>query len=136
MLDSSLEFVLSARDAATLSAVLATCSPREVPVAGAAEELAQLLSGARVVADEALGRDVVALNAEVTYQELPGGTRRTVRLVHPASADASQSRISVFAPVGRALLGRRAGARIPVALPDSSIDELHVLAVGRSRRQS
>jgi transcription elongation GreA/GreB family factor len=56
--------------------------------------------------------------------------------VHPASADASKARISVFAPVGRALLGRRAGARVPVALPNAAIDELHVLAVDRTGRLS
>jgi transcription elongation GreA/GreB family factor len=65
----------------------------------------------------------------VTYVELPRGRTRTVQLVHPAAADASTARVSVFAPVGRALLGRRAGARVPVALPDASIDALHVVAV-------
>ena len=95
-----------------------------------------LLSGARVVTEEALGNDVVGLDTEVTYRELPGGARRTVTLVHPASADASKARISVFAPVGRALLGRRAGVRVPVALPNGAIDELHVLAVERTGRPS
>jgi regulator of nucleoside diphosphate kinase len=128
------DVVLSTRDAATLSAVLATFSPREAPLPGATDELADVLSGARVVAEDALARDVVALDAEVTYIERPAGARRTVRLVHPASANASAGRISVFAPVGRALLGRRAGARIPVALPDGTIDELHVIAVERAGR--
>ena len=123
------DVVLSARDAATLSAILASFSPREARYPGAADELIDVLEGARVVTDDALARDVVVLNADVTYVELPGGARRTVRLVHPASADASDARISVFAPVGRALLGRRAGARIPVALPDSSIDELQVVDI-------
>lgn len=125
------DVVLSARDAATLSAILASFSPREAPYPGAADELFDVLEGARVVEDDAVARDVVVLNAAVTYVELPGGARRTVRLVHPASADASNARISVFAPVGRALLGRRAGSRIRVALPDGSIDELHVVNVTR-----
>ena len=136
MLDHNNEVILSTNDAATLSAVLATVSPSATPVAEAADELAQMLSGARVVTEDALERDVVGLDAEVTYCELPGGARRTVRLVHPASADASKSRISVFAPVGRALLGRRAGARVPVVLPNGAIDELHVLAVDRPGRPS
>jgi transcription elongation factor GreA len=123
------EIVLSTHDAATLSAVLATISTRESPLPGAAEDLADMLAGARLVAPHAIDGDVVALNAEVTYVELPRGTARTVQLVHPASADASAARISVFAPVARALLGRRAGARVPVALPDSTIDELHIVAV-------
>jgi len=136
MFDHNNEVILSTNDAATLSAVLATFSSSAVPAADAADKLAQVLSGARVVTEEALGGDVVGLDAEVTYRELPGGARRTVRLVHPASADASKARISVFAPVGRALLGRRAGARVPVALPNAAIDELHVLAVDRTGRLS
>jgi transcription elongation GreA/GreB family factor len=130
------EIVLSTHDAATLSAVLATFSPYGTPAPGAAEELIEVLTGARVVAPHALEPDVVALNTEVTYVELPRGLSRTVELVHPASADASAARISVFAPVGRALLGRRAGSRVPVALPDSTIDELHVIAVRRAERPS
>jgi transcription elongation GreA/GreB family factor len=126
------EIILSTHDAATLSAVLATFSPREAPQAGAAEELAELLAGARLVAEHA-NDDIVALDTEVTYVEMPNGLSRTVRVVHPASADASASRISVFAPVARALIGRRAGARVPVALPDASIDELHVVAVRAGR---
>jgi transcription elongation GreA/GreB family factor len=38
--------------------------------------------------------------------------------------------------VARALLGRRAGARVPAALPDSSVDELHVVAVRAARSAS
>ena len=135
-MDNTHEVILSTNDAATLSAVLATFSPRGASAADAADELAEVLSGARVVTEEALGGDVVGLDTAVTYRELPGGARRTVRLVHPASADASKARISVFAPVGRALLGRRAGARVPVALPNGAIDELHVLAVERTGRLS
>src|SRR6476646_7201009 len=130
------EITLSTHDAATLAAVIATFSPYEAPVSVAAEELAEMLAGAKVVAPDALGRHVVGLDCEVTYVEQPAGRTRTVRLVHPASADASAARISVFAPVARALLGRRAGAHVPVALPDSTIDGLHVVAVRRARSAS
>jgi len=130
------EITLSTHDAATLAAVIATFSPYEAPVSVAAEELAEMLAGAKVVAPDALGRHVVGLDSEVTYVEQPAGRTRTVRLVHPASADASAARISVFAPVARALLGRRAGAHVPVALPDSTIDGLHVVAVRRARSAS
>ena len=130
------DVVLSTRDAATLSAVLATCSLREELLPGAADELADKLASARVVAERALAHAAVALNARVTYLELPSGARRTVRLVHPASADASKALVSVFAPVGRALLGLRVGSRVPVALPDSTIDELQVIAVEAARRHS
>lgn len=129
------ELVMSTNDAATLSAVLATLSTREAPAPGAAEELAEILAGVTLVPN-ASARDVIGLDAEVTYVELPRGRARTVRLVHPAAADPAAARVSVFAPVARALLGRRIGARVPVALPDSEIDELHVVAVRASRRRS
>lgn len=128
------ELVISMNDAATLSAVLATLATREPSAPGAAEELAEMLDGATLV-PHTQAHDVIGLDAEVTYVELPRGQARTVRLVHPAAADASKARVSVFAPVARALLGRRAGARVPVALPDGDIDELHVVAVRPARRQ-
>src|SRR5690242_12342185 len=129
------ELVMSTNDAATLSAVLATLSTREAPAPEAAEELAKILDGVTLVPNASAG-DVIGLDAEVTYVELPRGQARTVRIVHPAAADASAARVSVFAPVARALLGRRTGARVPVALPDASIDELHVVAVRSLRRRS
>ena len=128
------ELMISMNDAATLSAVLATLSTHEAPAPGAVEELADMLSGATLV-PHVVAHDVIGLDAEVTYVELPRGRARTVQLVHPAAADASMARVSVFAPVARALLGRRVGARVPVALPDAEIDELHVVAVRPSRRQ-
>jgi len=129
------ELVMSTNDAATLSAVLATLSTREAPAPEAAEELAEILDGVTLVPN-ASARDVIGLDAEVTYVELPRGRARTVRLVHPAAADSAAARVSVFAPVARALLGRRIGARVPVALPDAEIDELHVVAVSPSQRRS
>lgn len=129
------ELVMSTNDAATLSAVLATLSTREAPAPGAAEELAEILAGVTLVPN-ASARDVIGLDADVTYVELPRGRARTVRLVHPSAADPAAARVSVFAPVARALLGRRTGARVPVALPDAEIDELHVVAVRAPRRRT
>ncbi|MBS0327803.1 MAG: GreA/GreB family elongation factor [Proteobacteria bacterium] len=70
-----------------------------------------------------------ALNSRVTYAEWPGDTRRTIEIVHPGEADASASRISVFAPVARALIGSTPGARIEVSLPNRAIRELRVISV-------
>jgi len=66
------ELVMSTNDAATLSAVLATLSTREAPAPEAAEELAEILDGVTLVPN-ASARDVIGLDAEVTYVELPRG---------------------------------------------------------------
>lgn len=70
-----------------------------------------------------------ALNSRVTYLEWPGNTRRTIEIVHPAHANAGDAKISVFAPVARALIGSAPGARIEVSLPNRAIRELRVIAV-------
>jgi regulator of nucleoside diphosphate kinase len=53
--------------------------------------------------------DRIAMNSRVTYVEEPSGDQRRVVLVHPAQANAAYGRVSVFSPLGHALLGRRPG---------------------------
>lgn len=125
------DVLLSSRDAAALAALVTDWPARDASEQAAADLIADTIAGARVVADRSLASDVVALGATVTYDELPAGSRRTVTLVHPSHADASRARVSVFAPAARALLGRRAGARVPAQLPDRSIRELAIVDVVR-----
>ena len=125
------DVLLSSRDAAALAALVTDWPARDASEQAAADLLADTIAGARVVADRSLASDVVALGATVTYDELPAGSRRTVTLVHPSHADPSRAHVSVFAPAARALLGRRAGARVPAQLPDRSIRELAIVDVVR-----
>lgn len=96
----------------------------------AAEALDALLEGARVVAQDALPADRVALGVEVEYQQ-QGAEPRTVMLVLPERADPGQGRVSVLSPVGHALLGRRKGASAELRLPDGRTPRLKLLAVRR-----
>lgn len=123
------DVMLSSRDAAALAALVNDWSPRDASEELAADAIADTVDSARVVADRALAARRVALGSTVTYDELPAGTRRTVTLVHPAGADPSRARVSVFAPAARTLLGRRVGARVAAHLPDRSIRELAIVDV-------
>jgi regulator of nucleoside diphosphate kinase len=126
------ELLLSASDAELLASVVGEGrrSPRQE--ADAADALADLLIDARRVPHEELPADRVAMNSRVTYREEPSGERRTVVLAHPAEANAAQGRISVLSPVGRALLGRRAGALIEAGMPDGRSKKIRVLGSDRS----
>lgn len=125
------DVMLTSRDAAALAALATDWPARDAAEQDAADLVADTVAGARLVADLAAGADRVALGATVTYDERPEGARRTVTLVHPSRGDPSRARVSVFAPVARALIGRRAGAVVPVQLPDRSIRELAVVSVAR-----
>ena len=84
------------------------------------EALARLeeeIERAEVVSPHAIPADVVTMNSDVVYEDLSSGKRRTVRLVYPKDADAALGRVSIFAPVGMALIGLRAGQEIEWPTP-------------------
>ncbi|MGQ7246099.1 nucleoside diphosphate kinase regulator [Halomonas sp. V046] len=83
-----------------------------------AEVLERHLINAEVVDPEDIPGNVVSMNSRVALTEL-GSDRRLVRtLVYPHSLAATEDAISVMAPLGAALLGRRVGEELegpPVA---------------------
>lgn len=81
------------------------------------ELLVQELERAQLVAPRELAPDVVSMNSEFVYEDLSTGKRRAARLVYPSEADIDRGWISVFAPLGSALLGLRAGQEISWAVP-------------------
>jgi transcription elongation factor GreA len=50
-------------------------------------------------------------------------------LVGPIESDVGNGRVSVGAPVGRALVGRRRGATVPIETPRGTM-QLEILSIG------
>jgi regulator of nucleoside diphosphate kinase len=86
---------------------------------------------ARIVADTAVGGNVVRMGTTVTYQP-DGDEPRTVTLVYPGEADIDQGRISIATPVGVALIGLSTGQSIAWTARDGRGHQLTVLAVHSS----
>ena len=126
-MDTYNELLVSARDAEALAHVIGWRG-RQAADADAANALADLLMEARLVPHEHLPADRVAMNSRVTYEERPGGTRRTVVLAHPADANVAGGRVSVLSPIGRALLGRRPGETVDAGAPMGRELSIHILA--------
>jgi regulator of nucleoside diphosphate kinase len=127
------ELLVSARDAEALAAVVGDRRRTDRYEADAADALAGVLMDAQMVPHERLPQDSVAMNSLVAYQEEPGGARRRVALVHPSEADPAHGRISVLSPVGRALLGRKAGSVASISIPGGHALTIRVLEVERAR---
>ncbi|TVS12678.1 MAG: hypothetical protein EA424_22305 [Planctomycetaceae bacterium] len=68
-----------------------------------------------VLAEEVPG-DVVTMNSTVEICDLDGGETESFTLAYPEDADSSRGWISVLDPLGRALLGRRIGEVVQVAV--------------------
>lgn len=126
------ELLVSALDAEALAPIVGDRRRADRFEADAADALADVLMDARMVPHDRLPADRVAINARVTYRETPHGEPRTVILVHPSDANASEGRISVLSPVGRALLGRNPGAVSSIGVPGGRAVTIRVLEVDRS----
>jgi len=129
-MNSPYEVLVCARDAEVLAALAGGDHVATVGEHAAAGALADLVTTAHRVPDGELPANRVSLNSRITYRE-PGGASRTVRLVHPRHANPALLHISVLSPVGRALLGRKLGSTITVALPGGRGIELRIVDVAR-----
>ena len=82
------------------------------------ENLEKELSRAQVVAPTEVPADVVTMNSTVSLRDLDTQEEMTVTLVFPKDADMSQSKVSVLAPIGTAMLGYRIRDTFTWNVPD------------------
>ncbi|MDQ7820043.1 MAG: transcription elongation factor GreA [Armatimonadota bacterium] len=90
-------------------------------VEGRILQLEQLLRNARVVDNHGVPPDQVTVGSTVQVKDLGSGEEITYMIVGTAEADPARARISNESPVGRALLGRRAGETVEVTVPAGRI---------------
>jgi regulator of nucleoside diphosphate kinase len=81
------------------------------------ESLEQTLESAEVTSLERIPGDVIRMNSSIRILDLETRKKESYTLTFPDTADISTSRISVLAPVGTALLGRRQGEVIETKVP-------------------
>ena len=75
------------------------------------------LENCRVVSSKEIPADVVTLNSQVRLRDVGADREMTVTLVFPAKANLSEGRISVFSPIGAAILGYAVGDTIEWEVP-------------------
>lgn len=122
------EITVTASEHARLTALAEHALERNESAA-TAERLLEELTRARMVADDALPADTIAVGREVDYYDQHSGRLHTVRLVNPPEADINTGRISVLSPIGAALLGLSVGQCIDWPVPDGSLRRIEVRAV-------
>jgi hypothetical protein len=65
--------------------------------------------------------DTVAIDSTVEIRDLDTDESEVYTLVHPERANILRNCISSFTPIGRALIGRRAGEVVEVAAPRGAV---------------
>ena len=93
-----------------------------------ADQLMGELDRAKIIPDDQVGSDVVAMGTTVRFTT-DTGDDRTVTLVFPNEADIAQDRVSVFTPIGAALIGLSPGQSMDWPARNGSVRRLTVQAV-------
>ena len=94
-----------------------------------ADELAEEIGRARVLAKGEHPQHVVCMNSEVEFRDDTTSKVQKVVLVYPEEADISQRKISVLTPVGTALIGLGDRDSITWITPNGELRQLTVLSV-------
>ena len=123
------DIILTARDHAELSSVIAVTGKVSQRVKWELRLLENELKRARIVAAEEVPPDVITINTRAEFLDLETGERMEFTVVLPADANINDGKISVLAPLGTAMLGYRVGDEfvwhVPHGLRRLKITKLH-----------
>ncbi len=115
--------ILTQADFQNLSLLVDSAEPE------VAELLEEELNRASIVANQELPNDVVSMNSKVCFRDLETGRETIATLVYPQEANIEENKISIFAPVGSALIGLRAGQVISWPVPNGKEKQFKVVSV-------
>lgn len=93
------------------------------------------LERAIVTPDDSMKTDIVTMGSRVRYTEHETGNSREIEIVFPEEAEAAAGKVSVFAPVGAALIGLGVGQEIEWDFPGGSTRRLTVVEVIQPEKQ-
>jgi len=94
-----------------------------------AAALEEEISRAQVVPQTEIAADIITMNSSVRFLDEETGKESSVTLVYPQDANLTESKISILAPIGVALIGLKVGQSIDWPLPNGSVKAIRVLAV-------
>jgi transcription elongation factor GreA len=88
---------------------------------GKIRELENILKHAQLIKEDAAPANVVAIGRTVIIQEEDMDTKETYTIVGSREADPINGRVSNESPMGKALLGKKAGQKVKVESPGGQI---------------
>ena len=83
--------------------------------------LQRVLENSRVIDPEALPTDRVCLLSRVEFTNLATNSRMTFEIVSPHEMDLEAEKISLYSPIGAALMGKKVGEIAEVTVPSGTL---------------
>lgn len=93
-------------------------------------KLERTLRNARIIDDEDISAEIVSIGSRVTVKDIEYNEEIQYTIVGSAEADPYEEKISNESPVGRALIGRKAGDIVDVQVPDGVI-KYEIVSISR-----
>lgn len=81
------------------------------------KDLREELSRAVVVESTEIPEDIVTMNSRIDIENLDSNIITTIQLVYPDDANIDEQKISIFSPIGTAIIGYRVGDIIDWPVP-------------------
>lgn len=111
------KIIISDSDRCKLEALLSSERAAGTDSIARSEELRSELRRAKIIPSDDVPAGVVTVNSTVVLRDLDTDERETYTLVLPQNADIAESRLSVLAPVGTAILGEHVGDDVHWRVP-------------------
>lgn len=83
--------------------------------------LLRTITGTNLVEPVQMPANIVTMNSLITVDYIDSGKTLNLRLVYPEEANSATNRISIFAPLASALLGRGQGELVQLPTPFGSV---------------
>ncbi len=91
-------------------------------------QLQQELDRAEIVEPEKVPKTAVTMNSKIRLVNLDDNSEMIFQVVYPCDSDAEEGKISIFAPIGTAVLGYKVGDivewQVPAGMRRFRIEEL------------
>lgn len=84
-------------------------------------ELEVKLTKVRIIENENIPSDKVFIGATVTLKDLDAGSEVKYLLVSPEEANYDEGKISIYSPVGKALMGHKENEEITIQVPAGTL---------------
>lgn len=118
--------VVSSTDLRRIEKLLDALPPNSFPARDALEEE---LNRADVLEPTDMPDNVVTMNSQVRFQVNSSKDEFCLTLVYPKEMDSSESKISILAPVGSALLGLSEGDEIEWPIPGGKVLHVQIIKI-------
>jgi transcription elongation factor GreA len=92
-------------------------------------QLEAMLKNVKVLDMDSLDRDVVNVGSTVRVKDLDFDEEETYHIVGSTETDPSVGKISDESPVGKALLNRRVGEKVDIAVPSGAVISYEILEI-------